>query len=72
MSNIHNAGPDNETSDLSAGSEENNDDAGAEAENSDSSGEAEEDNVENVASQGPLTVARLAGRSATDPTIKNH
>ena len=60
MSNIHNAGPDDETSD-----------ADAEAEISDSSVEAEEDSNQNASKQGSV-MPGLASRSATDPTIKNH
>ena len=60
MSNIHNAGPDDETSD-----------ADAEAEISDSSVEAEEDSNQNASKQGSV-MPRPASRSATDPTIKNH
>ena len=62
MSNIHNAGPDDETSD-----------ADADAETSDASAEAEQATNENAGGSAPASVApRPAARSATDPGIKNH
>ena len=60
MSNIHNASPDDETSD-----------ADAEAEISDSSIEEAEENNQNASNKSSV-MPGIASRSATDPTIKNH
>ena len=60
MSNIHNADPDDETSE-----------ADAEPEISDSSVETGEDSNPNANKQGSV-MPGLAPRSATDPTIRNH
>ena len=61
MSNMHNAGPDDETSD-----------ADADAEISDASAEAGEGTNENEAISGASAVAPPAARSATNPIIINH
>jgi len=60
MSNIHNAGPDDETSD-----------ADSDAEISDASAEAGEGTNENDAVSGASAVASIAPRSATNPVIVN-
>jgi hypothetical protein len=61
MSNTHNAGPDDETSD-----------ADADAETSDASAEAEQATNENAGDSAHASVAPTANRSATNPVIVNH